>query len=74
MEGRALVEEAEVGGALAEIQESFRPDAPVDDDADDAVTGERSAVAGCEPWTSNLPPMIQTITGRRWHPDLAFRC
>ena len=43
-EGRDLVEQADVGALVAEVQEPVGPEPPVDDHADDAVAGEPAAV------------------------------
>ena len=43
-ERRDLVEQAEVGDAVAEVEEAFGADAVVDGHADDAVAGEAAAV------------------------------
>ena len=68
LQGRDLVEQAEVGGAVAQIQEPVGPDAPVEDHADDAVAGEATAVVRRLRAELEHAAWIHTMTGS---PDAA---
>ena len=76
LQGGDLVEQAEVGGAVAQIEEALGADPIVDGHADDAVAGEAAAVVRTpRALISNIPPGIQTITGRPAGPrGRATRC